>query len=206
MERLVTGCNTCRWSPPGRLRRYLPIIVMLGVAALTVQTAMAAGKGRFEVRTVSTSLESSVHYLNARVDYELSEEAEEALRSGVTLRIQLQIRVRRARRLWLDADVAELAQSYELNYQALSNRYVVRNVNSGDIASFANLFSALAHLGRVADLPVIDSALLDSGGRYYVTVRSVLDRENLPGPLQVLAFWRGDFSLESEWYRWPLSS
>lgn len=170
------------------------------------QTAKAAGKGHFAVRTVSTNLENGVHYLNARVDYELGDEAEEALRSGVTLRLQLQIRVRRERRLWLDADVAELTQTYELHYQALSNRYVVRNLNSGDIDSFANLFSALAHLGRVVDFPVIDGALLEPGGRYYVNVRSVLDRENLPGPLQVLAFWRGDFSLESEWYRWPLSS
>jgi hypothetical protein len=35
-------------------------------------------------------------------------------------------------------------------------------------------------------------------------LRAVLVQEELPGPLQMLAFWRGDFSLESEWYRWTL--
>jgi len=36
-------------------------------------------------------------------------------------------------------------------------------------------------------------------------VRAVLDTERLPGPLRLLAFWRRDWSLGSEWYRWPLA-
>ena len=51
---------------------------------------------------------------------------------------------------------------YELEYRPLSQRYIVRNLNSGDQDSFATLYSALNNLGRVQGLPVIDDALLEA--------------------------------------------
>jgi hypothetical protein len=55
-------------------------------------------------------------------------------------------------------------------------------------------------------LPLIDAAVLDDEGAYDVRLRAVLDQEQFPGPLRLLAFWRRDWSIASEWYRWPLRS
>jgi Domain of unknown function (DUF4390) len=33
-----------------------------------------------------------------------------------------------------------------------------------------------------------------------------LDQEQFPGPLRLLAFWRRDWSIASEWYRWRLQN
>ena len=127
------------------------------------------------------------------------------LENGVVLPIQLQLRVNRVRRFWLDGDVASLEQNYQLSYQPLSERYVVKNLNSGEQDSFATLFSALNTMGRVVDLPIIDASLLDPDGTYEIAMRAVLDQNTLPGPLRLIAFWSSGFRLESKWYVWKLS-
>jgi hypothetical protein len=58
---------------------------------------------------------------------------------------------------------------------------------------------------RIDKLPIIDSALIDADRRYDLRIRALLDTELLPGPLRLLAFWRLDWSLGSEWYRWRLA-
>ena len=160
--------------------------------------------GRFEIRSARATLVDGVYLLDGRVEYRLPSAAREALRSGVPLRIELEIQVIRNRRFLLDSVEAELRQAYQLQYHAISERYIVLNENSGDQNTFATLFSALNFLGRLSELPIIDAALLEPGARYEVRIRAGLDTGGLPGPLRLLTFWRGDWSLESEWFRWQL--
>ena len=160
--------------------------------------------GRFEVRAANVELDGGVYYLNAWIEYRLSSEARDALQSGVPLRLRLDVQLITNRRFWFDAEDAELRQLYELEYHALSERYIVENLNSGDQASFGSLFAALDFLGRVEHLPVIDAALLDHGREYDIRLRAALDVEKLPGPLRLLAFWRHDYSLASDWFKWRL--
>ena len=162
--------------------------------------------GYFEVREAMAQLRGGVYYLNAVIAYRLSSEAMDALHAGVPLGIRLDIEFIDPRRWWFDNDSAALRQSYQLEYDALSERYIVLNVNSGDQASFGSLFAALADLGRVDRLPLLDTAVLDEDRGYDVRLRAVLDEEQFPGPLRLLAFWRRDWSIASEWYRWPLRS
>jgi len=186
-------------------RRFTRFQRMLAVLLLTVTGAAGAQTGSFEIRNATTRLADGVYYATARIDYSLSEEALEALNSGLALTIQLQIELTRVRRFWPDAGIATLEQGYELSYQPLSQRYVIRNVNSGRQTSFATLFAALNTLGRIVDLPVIDAALLEKGATHRIAIRVVLDQNTLPGPLRVFAFWSEGFRLESEWYEWRLS-
>lgn len=162
--------------------------------------------GFFEVRSAVAELRDGVYHLNARIAYRLSTDAMEALQAGLPLGIRLDIEIMHPRRWWFDNDDAALRQSYQLEYHALSERYIVRNANSGNQESFASLFAALEFLGRVERLPLIDAAVLDDEGAYDIRVRAVLDQEQFPGPLRLLAFWRRDWSIASEWYRWPLRS
>jgi len=160
--------------------------------------------GRFEVRAANVELDGGVYYLNAWIEYRLSSEARDALQSGVPLRLRLDVQLITNRRFWFDAEDAELRQLYELEYHALSERYIIENLNSGDQVSFGSLFTALDYLGRVEHLPLIDAALLDRGREYDIRLRAALDVEKLPGPLRLLAFWRHDYSLASDWYKWRL--
>jgi len=176
--------------------------VLLGSGALAQDSVERAGY--FEVRSASTELESGVHMLDARLQLVLSSEALKALNSGVPLTIELQMQVIRSRRFYLDALDAELAFRFELEYRPISQRYIVRNLNTGNQDSYATLYSALNSLGRVQRLPVIDETLLVPDRDYRVRLRALLATEQYSAPLRLLFFWRDEWQLKSEWYEWKL--
>jgi hypothetical protein len=191
---------------PARLAALCAGFVVL--AGLVMQPGLAQDglerAGYFEVRSASTRQIGGVHTLDARLQLVLSSEALEALSSGVPLTIDLQLEVIRVRRfVWDDAE-AELALRYELEYRPLSQRYLVRNLNSGDQDSFATLYSALNNLGRVQGLPVIDDALLEYGKDYRIRLRAMLNTQQYSAPLRLLFFWRDEWQLQSEWFEWFL--
>jgi hypothetical protein len=204
----------------GRLRSWAPlaaIVLIMGAAgSAAAQTLVAPpppiaieeqeDPGFFEVREAMAELRDGVYYLNAVIAYRLSSEAMDALHAGVPLGIRLDIEFIDPRRWWFDNDSAALRVSYQLEYHALSERYIVLNVNSGEQASFASMFAALDYLGTVDRLPLLDAALLETGREYDARVRVFLDQEEFPGPLRLLAFWRRDWSIASEWYRWQLAN
>ena len=179
--------------------------VLAGLLAATggAQNAIER-EGYFEVRSAETTLVNGVHHLEARLQLVLSSEALEALNSGVPLTIELQMQVIRVRRFYMDALDAELAVRFELEYRPLSQRYIVRNLNSGLQDSFATLYSALNNLGRITGLPIIDDALLAPDKPYRIRVRAMLQTQQYPAPLRLLFFWRSQWQLQSEWFEWTL--
>lgn len=162
-------------------------------------------QGFFDIRSAATVLNEGVHELEARLQLILSDDALEALNSGVPLTIALDFEVIRVRGLWLDSLDATLTFTYELEYRPLSQRYIVRNINSGNQESFATLYSALNNLGRIQGLPVVDDALLDSESRYRLRLRARLSTKQYPAALRLLFFWRSQWQLESDWYEWTLA-
>jgi len=176
---------------------------ILAAAPLRAQQ-LPERQGFFDIRSATTILKNGVHELEARLQLILSDEALDALNSGVPLRIELDVEVIRVRGLWLDAVDAELSFMYELEYRPLSQRYIVRNLNSGDQDSFSTLYSALNNLGRIQGLPIIDDAVLDPGSRYRVRLRARLSTRQYPSALRMLFFWRSQWQLESDWYEWML--
>jgi hypothetical protein len=186
------------------LSSFVSVLLLLFVAGNGIAQDEIQREGYFEVRSAATKLVGGVHTLDARLQLVLSNEALEALSSGVALRINLQMEVIRERRFYLDANDAELTIRYELEYRPLSQRYLVRNVSSGDQDSFATLYSALNNLGRVQGLPVIDDALLEADKNYRVRLRALLSTRQYPAPLRLLFFWRDQWQLTSEWFEWSL--
>ena len=190
---------------PKKPRTYA-LFVLLG--ALVLGTGIAQDElereGYFEVRSASTEIVDGVYALDARTQLVLSSEALAALESGVTLTIELQLQVIRSRRFMIDDVEAELAIGFELEYSPVSQRYIVRSLNSGEQDSFATLYSALNSLGRVQGLPIIDEAVLSPDSTYRVRLRAMLNTERYPAALRVLFFWRGQWQLQSEWFEWLL--
>jgi hypothetical protein len=173
---------------------------------IAAETQDPEDPGHFEVLAARTQLLAGVYFLDASIAYRLSADARKALRSGVPLTVRLDVEFLHSRRFWFDSEDAALRQRYRLEYHSLGERFLVTNLNSGDQASFGTLLLALNHLGRVERLPLIDAALLEQDRDYDLRLRAVLDVEQFPGPLRLLAFWRRDWSLASDWYRWPLQN
>jgi hypothetical protein len=181
-------------------------IALLAVLVLGASLAQedAEREGYFEVRSASTEPVKGVLTLDARLQLVLSSEALAALESGVTLTIEIQMQVIRIRRYLVDSVDAELAVRYELEYRPLIQRYIVKNLNSGNQDTFATLYSALNSLGRIQGLPVIDEALLEPDRSYRLRLRAMLNTQQYPAPLRLLFFWRGQWQLQSEWFEWLL--
>jgi hypothetical protein len=172
--------------------------------ALLLQAGAARAEGGIEIRDSTTRLQAGVWFLDADIVYTLNEPALEAVDSGVTLDVELTIRLTQRRRIIWDATFAELKQRYSLQYHALTERYILRNLNSGEQESFGTLAGALSALGTVRALPIIDDALLSRGERHYVALRAVVDIEELGGPLALIRFLWNDWRIDSEWVRWRL--
>lgn len=166
--------------------------------------ARPAAAADFEVRTANLRPVSGGWALTARIDYRLTEEAVEALANGVTLTFRVDLTVSRVRNWLPDPEVLEKQLDWQLSFDPLTKRYLVRYPDGREPTSHGTLFGALNALGRLQSLRVSDADALDAGKAYDVAVRAVLNQQNLPGPLQVLAFWDGGFSLESDWYEWTM--
>lgn len=187
------------------LTELLALAVLgLVLPAAVAQDRPAEREGYFEVRSASTTLADGVHRLDARLQLILSSEALAALSSGVPLTIELKTQVIRSRRFYLDSVDAEIAVRFELEYRPLSQRYLVRNLNSGERESFATLYSALNNLGRIDSLPLIDDSLLSVDRPYRIRVRTLLQTQQYPAPLRLLFFWRSQWQLKSKWFEWSI--
>jgi len=177
-------------------------VLALGAASGWAAGAEALG-GVLEVHSAYVNIDHGVFLLHARVEYPEGPEVREALRDGITLDFDLDVRIDRERHLWFNANIVELTLHRELSYHAVSDRYVVRDVRSGDQDTFATLDEALTYLGRVDAWPILVEPQLD-GGSYTISVRAGVRRGRLPASLRALLFWTDDWARQSEWYTWTL--
>ena len=199
-----------RAGPPGhreplhRLRQsWLQRLLALLLATCGTLAFAGALDGILEVRSAYVDVDKGVFLLHARVEYPMNPGIRDALRDGVTLTFDLDTRVDRERRFWVNASIVDLTLRRELAYHAVSDRYVVRDVRSGEQVSFPTLEEALEHLGKIDSWPILVEPQLGAGN-YIVSVRAGVRRGKLPASLRALLFWTNDWHRESEWYSWAL--
>lgn len=180
------------------------LLALLLMSAI-VPVRAVADDGSVEVRSASSELVNGVHIATARLQYSLSDRISDALANGLALQINLSFEIDRQRRFWLDSQVANLSNRHVLRYNTVSERYTLRNENTGQQTSYATIFAALNTLGRIDGLPLVDQSLLDSGSRYRVRMRAVVSIADYPVSLRYLLFWRNDWRVTSDWYAWTLA-
>lgn len=178
------------------------------ISVLPSQPAQAAkadaAQRNFRVESVDTHIVDEVYRLNANVSYAFTEVVLEALESGVPLTIELQIEVRQPRQWVWDPTIAELSQRYRVEYHALTQQFLISNLNSQTQKTYSSRANAMSDLGTVYNLPILDKRLLSASKNYYGRMRAVLVIDDLPAPLRVLAYLLPDWHLASEWYQWSL--
>ena len=186
------------------LKRNWPFkALILLLSAWAVGVYADALDGVLEVRSAYVNIDNGVFLLHARVEYPVNPAIRDALRDGVTLTFELDTRVERERRLWFNANIVDLTLRRELMYHAVSDRYVVRDVKTGQQENFPTLEEAVTYLGRIDSWPILVEPQLN-GGSYLISVRAGVRRGRLPASLRALFFWTDDFRRVSEWYSWSL--
>lgn len=198
---------TNRASHHRRSNRAQLFALLLMLMLITTLTS-AGTDGEFRIRSGAISLREGVYYLDADVEYQLSQVAQEALDNGVPLYVELEINVIQPHwwSWWWDDVVAELTQRYRLQYHALSQRYVLTAINSGESRSFRRPRAMLAELGKIQGLPVIDAELLQPAQQYLVRAQARLDLDALPRPLRTIVYLSPEWHLVSDWHQWQIGA
>src|SRR5450756_329314 len=112
-------------------RRCFVAILSLVLSAWAAVAFADALDGVLEVRSAYVNIDNGVFLLHARVEYPVNPAIRDALRDGITLTFDLDTRIERERRLWFNASIVDLTLRRELTYHAVSDRYVVRDVRTG---------------------------------------------------------------------------
>ena len=188
---------------PPFLARYAAWLALCFIAT-SAAPARAADESRLVLREASATIDEGVYELDAKLDLTLPDGARKAVESGLTLRLTYEVSVDRVRRYMPDAGIAALEQRYEVSYHALSQRYLVKNLNTGEQQDFGSLQGALDRITELRGLPVLDTSLVSDGPVYQGRIRAVLGMNTAPDVFGWLLFWTDDWSAESEWKTWTL--
>lgn len=163
---------------------------------LTAGTAVQAAG--FEIAAFESRFDEGLLVADARIDYRLSSTAIEALESGVELVVAQTLTLERPRWWWRDRAVVEQERRYRLAYHAISRRYVLNRLASGESRSYRTLDALLTRLGGIEAWPIIGRDRLEADRDYRLSLSTALDLEALPRLLRTVAWTQSDWQLRSE--------
>ncbi len=181
---------------PKRLVEAL-LFALLLVCTLPITPARA---DTLELREARLEAQDDGWIITADFNVELNQRLEEAVNRGLPLYFSFDFELARSRWYWFDEKPAEFSQSYKLWYHALTRQY---RLSAGTLyQSFNSLGEALRLLSRPR-LPAFDRARVRPGETYTAAVRMRLDVSQLPKPFQLSAMTNRDWTLDSDWKRFP---
>jgi hypothetical protein len=179
----------------------------LALVALLLMPLLAAGvqaAERIVVQSAFVNVRGGVFELNARTIFPLNDDVRAALSDGATINLDLQAVVDKQRRYWMDATLVDVVLRRELTWNAVSQRYILRDVDRGEQESYVALDEALVAAGVVSGWPVVVEPQLDPDATYEIRVRAGIRRGRLPDALRALIFWSDGWNRSSKWYSWIL--
>jgi hypothetical protein len=174
------------------------------IALLLVLPGPGQAAELLRVKDAKTRLVDRTYVLDAQVEYAFSPEALEALGNGVPLTFLVHVQVRRADAWVWEDSLADLQLRYALRYLPLSERYEVYRLPGEQGRAFVSRDAAIAALGEIRNLYLVDADRLDPERSYEVQIKVKLDVEELPLPLRPIAYLRPAWKLASPWSTWPL--
>ncbi len=177
---------------------------MLLVFALSMAPATAAA-GSITVHSADSKVINEMYVISAEVDFAFSDDALEAMRSGVALIIDVDFRIKRQRRYLWDPSVLNLSRRYRIERHALSDRYVITDLVTGDRGIHDSIEAAVRNLGQIREIPIAEKHQIDRSLDYRIGIRVRLDLESLPAPLRPIAYLSPSWRMSSGWYQWTLT-
>ncbi len=154
------------------------------------------------VRDAQTEVVNDMFFVNADASFNFSEDALDALNSGIPIYIELDVRITRPRKYLWDPKLISTHRKYSIERHALSEQFILSDLITGDRSLHGSLELAIDDLGTIRELPVAEASELDQESAYDVSLRLRLDIESLPAPLIPLAYISPGWHMSSGWYRW----
>lgn len=184
----------------GKSRLIIRVFVgLLSAVFLSMSTVQAD----FDVVDGTSVIERNRLRTDAALDLKLKKAPAEALRAGIPLTFLVEIELlNRKNTLWKQR-IANWQYHHILNYHRLSGRYLVENLASGQMKTFATLVEALNSLSRVRSSEKLPKPI-NHQDRLAVRLRVILETNGLPTPLRLITLFFPDWQQSSEWEQWDL--
>jgi len=180
----------------------------MALLALLLLPLAAAGQARastevFQVSSAWVNVNGGVFEVNARIDYPVEDRVKAALDAGASVHFDLECVVEARSRYWLDDEMVDVVFRRALSWNALTQSYVLKDVDGSEQRTFPTLPEALAAAGQVTDWPVVVEPQLDPDETYHIRVRASY-RRGSPARLRNLLPWFDGWNRRTEWHSWIL--
>ncbi|MDO5090346.1 MAG: DUF4390 domain-containing protein [Cardiobacteriaceae bacterium] len=170
---------------------------MKRLAALLPLVLAATSWANARIDSLACHIRDHALSLDIRASLILPDDPVTAVKSGLTLALVYDIRLRQSRPWRPGHRTLEYRQ--HLSYNPLSQQYILETPTQR--LSFAYLGDALARATHVRNLPV--AATLEPNRDYHADIRLRLDKAQLPVSLQLDALVNRAWHIESEWHPCP---
>jgi len=157
------------------------------------------------IKKADIALQGDSYTLSADIDYRLSEAAYDALKNGVPLFWNVEIKIRQRRSFLWDKTLVEKTLRYRIQYHALLSMYRVRNENTGFVDNFSSLKTAMELISSLNNFHLFDKNQFDPKKTYIADLKVIFDREALPLPLRPVSYLDSQWYLSSNRYVWSLN-
>jgi hypothetical protein len=179
-----------------RIKQFTFFCLML----LSILTTTAHAEG-IKIKSFELEKVEGDWLLNASFQIDLAPGLEDAVQKGVVLYFQTEFELTRGRWYWFEEKSVMAQRQARLSYQPLTQQY--RIASEGFTFSAPTISEALQAVGSMGGWRVIDNSQLDQNKLYQASLRMSLDLSKLPKPFQVNALNNRDWSVSSDWYRFP---
>ncbi|CAG4892135.1 DUF4390 domain-containing protein [Paraburkholderia saeva] len=188
------------------IKRFFPLrlaAVLWFALAVWLGTAGSAYADSIAVQRASLQADGNGWNLDARFDFDLNSNLEDAVNKGIPLYFTTDFELSRPRWYWFDEQPVSVSQSIRLSFQPLTREY---RVSSGGLQlGFSTLKDALSVIKHVTSWHVIDRNEVHVGETYNASVRMQLDVALMPKPFQIDAVNNRDWNLASDWKRFTFT-
>ncbi|MDE1181402.1 DUF4390 domain-containing protein [Paraburkholderia sp.] len=188
------------------IKRFFPLrlAAVLWVAlSLWLALPPLAHADSIAVQRASLQSDGNGWMLDARFEFELNSNLEDAVNKGIPLYFTTDFELSRPRWYWFDEQPVSVSQSIRLSFQPLTREY---RVSTGGLQlGFSTLKDALAVIQHVTSWHVFDRNQVTAGETYNASVRMQLDIALMPKPFQIDAVNNRDWNLSSDWKRFTFT-
>jgi Domain of unknown function (DUF4390) len=188
------------------IKRLFPLRLAVALWMALALCLTAAGPARADsiaVQRASLQSDSNGWSLDARFEFDLNSNLEDAVNKGIPLYFTTDFELSRPRWYWFDEQPVSVSQSIRLSFQPLTREY---RVSTGGLQlGFSSLNEALSVIKHVTSWHVIDRNQVRSGETYTASVRMQLDIALMPKPFQIDAVNNRDWNLASDWKRFTFT-
>ena len=147
------------------------------------------------------NVERDIATLSFRMMNPHSPELMEVMKSGIEVRFEYEVVVKRVHKNWFNVPVAKGSIVKSIHYDPLSNEYIVTQGNSSARKFFKDLKMAAKEFFSFHDLEVRLSEVSVSGKKYEISVRAQLDDLDVVGIFKYIPFISNWFRLKTDWAR-----